>query len=162
MLTQKILKHFLSYDSKTGVFRWKEQRGRVSINEVAGSITNHGYIQIRLLGKMYSAQRLAWLYVYGDFPNLSIDHINRNKTDNMISNLRLATKSQNAQNTTICSINKSGYKGVSWCKRENKWRACIKLNGKYKSLGYHLTKEQAYSKYVEAAKTIHTHNSVTI
>lgn len=158
MLTQEILKKFLTYESETGIFRWNEDRGRVKKDEVAGSLTNWGYVQIRILGKMYSGHKLAWLYVYGEFPKLFIDHINRIRNDNRIGNLRLATKSQNSQNTTICKLNTSGHKGVSWCKREGKWRAFIKLNGKYKSLGYHENKTDAITRYVNESKKLHTHN----
>ncbi|MDA6380520.1 HNH endonuclease signature motif containing protein [Escherichia coli] len=69
---------------------------------------------IMINGKAYPAHRLAWLIVYGTMPDGFIDHINRVRTDNRISNLRLVTHSENMQNRKIQKNNKSGYRGVSW------------------------------------------------
>ena len=154
----KRLHEMIHYDAETGNFRWKKSRGRSASNSPAGTLSGSGYIQIRLDGKIYQAHRLAWLYVYGEFPSKDIDHVNRIKTDNRICNLREVTKSQNAQNILISKSNTSGIKGVNWCKRDKKWRAFIKLNGKFKSLGYFFDVKDAQSAYVMAAKTIHTHN----
>lgn len=154
----KRLHEMLHYDLETGNFRWKQSRGRAASNSAAGTISGSGYIHIRLEGKIYQAHRLAWLYVYGEFPSKYIDHANRIKTDNRICNLREVTKSQNAQNTLVSKANTSGIKGVNWCKRDKKWRASIKLNGKFKSLGYFSDVKDAQLAYGLAAKTIHTHN----
>ena len=129
MITQSELKYKLHYNQDTGIFTW------IKSGKVAG-FTRNGYIIIGINQKEYRAHRLAWLYVYGKMPNKFIDHINLNKSDNTISNLREATISQNAMNVKLSSKNKSGYKGVSWNKEKNKWRVALKLNNKQKHFGY--------------------------
>ena len=151
------LHEMIYYNQETGNFQWKKSRGRSASNSPAGTLSGSGYIQICLDKKIYQAHRLAWFYVYGKFPSKDLDHINRIKTDNRICNLREVTKSQNAQNTIISKANTSGIKGVNWCKRAKKWRAYIKLNGNFKSLGYFLNIKDAQLAYELASKTIHTH-----
>ena len=97
------------------------------------------------------AHRLAWFFVYGEWPQKQIDHINGNKSDNRISNLRLATASQNLSNKGITKSNTSGYKGVSFNRTKKKWMASIKVNKKSINLGYFLTPEEASEAYKAAA-----------
>jgi hypothetical protein len=159
MITQSILALNLNYYPFTGLFIWNRQLGRVKKGDLAGTVNSNGYVQIRIRGKIYLAHRLAWLYVHGEFPNTMLDHINMDKKDNRIANLRLATKSQNSQNTLKSAANTSGYKGVSWYDRSKKWRASIKLNQKFKHLGLFESKEDAYEAYKKAAKELHTCNN---
>ena len=123
----------LTYDKDTGVFLWV---GGVRNGRVAGSLDEYGYIRISIKRKKYRAHRLAWLYCYGRFPEFEIDHINRIKTDNRICNLRDVSSSKNSENTKIRSDNKSGVKGVSWNKAENRWYVHIKstYHGSYENL----------------------------
>lgn len=158
MITQSILALNLSYDPSTGLFTWLQQCGRVKKGEVAGTVNGKGYVQIRIKGRIYLAHRLAWLCVHGELPASLLDHINMDKQDNRIANLRLSNKSQNSQNTLTSAANTSGYKGVSWSKQFNKWRASIKLNQKSKHLGLFDSKEDANAAYCKAAQTMHTHN----
>lgn len=158
MITQSILALNLSYDPATGVFTWLQQCGRVKPGEIAGTISSNGYVQIRIKGRIYLAHRLAWLCMHGEMPALMLDHINMNKQDNRIANLRLANKSQNSQNTLASAANTSGYKGVSWSKQSKKWRASIKVNQKAKHLGFFELPEDAYAAYKNAAQELHTHN----
>jgi hypothetical protein len=85
-------------------------------------------------------------------PGCQIDHKNGRRADNRLCNLRLATQSQQNMNSRRQSNNTSGAKGVSWCKREQKWRAYIKLNGKLKHLSYFDSKHKAAAAYRQAAK----------
>lgn len=147
-LTQEYLKSVLHYDPVTGVFTWKVRtketapfqkqihcwNGRFA-NVTAGSKTTLGYIGITLLSVHQKAHRLAWLYVYGELPKSDIDHINGNRADNRIANLRAVSRRQNTQNAKIKSNNTSGYNGVSWRRRERKWYAKISSNGKEVFLG---------------------------
>lgn len=87
--------------------------------------------------------------------HLSVDHINGNSLDNRISNMRVVTHSQNLKNLKVNARNKSGFKGVSFIKNDKKWLASIQVNGKSKSLGRYLTKEDAYKAYCDASKEFH-------
>ncbi len=143
-ITQERLKELLHYDPDTGVFLWiKKNSRKISIGKVAGHIDKQGYWVIGIDKKQFFAHRLAWLYVFGEFPNGLIDHMNRNKTDNRIHNLRVATNSENGQNHKIQKNNTSGITGVFWCKKAKKWRARVKINKKYKNLGSFHTMEEA-------------------
>ena len=84
--------------------------------------------------------------------NMEVDHINRNSLDNQRKNLRICTRSQNAMNTPKSIINTSGYKGVIWFSRDNKWRAEIRVFGKNKHLGLYENIIDAAHAYDEAAK----------
>lgn len=136
ILTQKRLKELLSYNPETGDFINKVFRGlRAMPGEMAGNVSSGGYIDITIDKRKYKAHRLAWFYTYGVWPTNNIDHINRVKIDNRISNLRDVTQVQNGQNKTKHKNNTSGHTGVVWHKREQQWRARIRLNGKDIYLG---------------------------
>ena len=136
MLAQKKLKQILNYDPLTGVFIWiVTPTICVKVGSVAGCLDKKGYIDIGISGKIYKAHRLAWLYVYGYFPEYEIDHIDRNKSNNRINNLRHASHQCNQRNVGLQQNNTSGIKGVSWHKQRDKWRAEIKVNYKNYHLG---------------------------
>lgn len=130
MLTQDELKARLDYNELTGDFFWSSR----SLQK-AGTIHSRGYIQIKLYDKFYFAHRLAWLYMYGAFPDDQIDHINHNKTDNRIFNLRSVTPKENSRNRGFQSNNTSGVVGVCWDKVRGIWVANIMLNKKSMYLG---------------------------
>lgn len=88
-----------------------------------------------------------------NFPkNKDVDHINGNGLDNRKINLRVCSRSQNSMNRDKSSLNKSGYKGVSWCKAMNSWQACISFNRKTIYLGCYSTPKKAHEIYSIAAK----------
>ena len=151
MLNKDQMKKVLDYDPETGIFRWKISRGGMRKGAVSGSLNNRGYLSIMVNGKNYQAHRLAWLYVHGEFPKQNTDHINRKKIDNRIINLRMCSNSQNQANCLKRSDNTSGYKGVSWCKYNNKWNAYIRFNSKRSNLGYFSDKLKAAIAYNEKA-----------
>jgi hypothetical protein len=128
LFDQQYLHELFDYNLETGVFTWKKIKHNFLKGKVAGCLHSSGYIQIRIKDKNYQAHRLAWMMHYGEDPkDLFIDHINGNKTDNRICNLRLATNQQNQRN------NKS--KGFYWNKQKKKWKAHIRVEGKLKHLG---------------------------
>ena len=130
-LTQERLKELLHYDPITGMFTWiKPLAIRVNAGDTAGYKCPRGYIMMGVGGVYHRAHRLAWLYMYGYLPELSIDHINRVKGDNRISNLREASRQCNMRNSDISSKNTSGITGVSWHATNKRWQARITVNDK--------------------------------
>lgn len=137
---QEGIKKLLDYEPETGVFRWRGKSG-VSAGRRAGR-RNHGYIKIIIDNRDYMAHRLAWLYVYGVWPT-QIDHINGDKYDNRIVNLREVTSSQNQANAKLRSDNKVGMRGIHWSSLRSKWRALVFRDGKYVARGWFDDLEEA-------------------
>lgn len=136
-LTAERLRDLLHYDTDTGVFRRKVALSGVSkVGDIAGSYREKGYREVGVDGHRYPAHRLAWLYVYGHWPEDQVDHINGLTDDNRISNLREATHTQNSYNKGPTSRNTSGVKGVSWDRKKRKWRAQCTVAGKQYHQGY--------------------------
>jgi len=155
-ITQERLKEILSYDSDTGFFKWLVSRGRngngARVGQIAGTKDVTGRITITIEGRHYRAHRLAWLYVYGRLPNGELDHRNGVQSDNRCSNLREATKSQNAANKRVL---RAGLKGACFNRRRDKWMAAIRKDYKQIHLGYFATEQEAHAAYVEAANKLH-------
>lgn len=155
-LTQQKLKELLHYDPVTGEFTWLvARRGTACAGSKAGTVNSDGYIHIRLFGKQYKAHRLAWLYMTGSWPQDEIDHINKEKADNCWVNLREATRQQNEANKNLQSNNTSGFKGVYWNERAQKWSAQIRVNGKKKQIGLFDFQFDAMNSYILAANDLH-------
>jgi hypothetical protein len=158
LIDQKTLREIVSYDKATGDFIWVKRLSPHSvIGKVAGSHHYTGYKYLRLFGKSYPQHRLAWLYEYGYIPDCEIDHINQNKSDNRLCNLRLATREENRQNTSTYKNNTSGKKGVHWHKGHKKWYARITVNGVRVSLGLFNDLNEASTAYQNAVKQLHSH-----
>jgi len=150
-ITQDLLKELLNYNRDTGVFTWKVNRGRnAKAGDVAGSKNSKGYMQIKISSKLYQSHRLAWLYEYGEFPEIGIDHINHNKEDNRIENLTIKSQLENCKNQSLVKNNTSGVCGVTYRKDVNKWVAQIRANREYKFLGIFEDKEDAIKARKEA------------
>lgn len=137
MLTQKELKKVLHYDQKTGIFIRLIPSGGAIKNSIAGTKHNGRYTRIQIDGNRYLAHRLAWLYTYGYFPENQLDHIDRNKRNNKISNLREVSHQCNNRNCGNPKHNTSSVRGIYWSKSNNKWYTQIKINYKIIYLGYH-------------------------
>lgn len=146
------LKKIFDYDPNTGIIRSKVKNGRWQAGRAVGSMAVNGYLRLRVLGKDEYSHRLAWALYYGDWPDRSIDHLNRNRSDNSIENLRLADHNQNAANQSLRSDNTSGKKGVTWNARRGKWEAQIQFKGVRKS-GYFDSIEDASAFYDMAAES---------
>ncbi len=159
MLTQKRLKEVLKYDPRTGVFTNRRSRIGVTAYKVAGSIKKDGYVCIMIDKKAYTAHRLAWFYMTGEWPKNQIDHINHVRSDNRFSNLREATNEENSRNLKLFSNNRSGFSGVSWNKRHKKWYSKITINKKEKFLGSFDKKEDAIKARIEANKKYGYHEN---
>lgn len=153
-ITAEILREYLSYDPTTGQFsRIKKTWRSVQLGDASGHICPRGYLYITVLGHKHRAHRLAWLWYYGRWPVLSIDHINGDKMDNRIQNLREVTHSQNKANAVRQANNTSGVKGVY--RKRNKWQAAITFKRRRKVLGVFDRIEDAASAYAAASAKIH-------
>lgn len=157
MVTQKRLKELFDYDPDTGVFkRIKRVTGRKgNIGDIAGSLKTNGYINIFIDRKQYLAHRLAWLYQYGEFPAQMVDHIDGDKSNNKITNLREATRNQNNYNATLSKRNKSGCKCVYKDKVRNQWVVEIKKDNKKNHIGRFYKFEDAVKAYKKHAELLH-------
>jgi hypothetical protein len=138
---------------KDGDLYWIEKSNSlVPAGTKAGTLRKDGYVGIFIKGTYHFAHRIIWEMHNGEIPSgLTIDHVDRNRSNNNISNLRLCTFQQNHFNRSKQINNKSGFKGVSWHKQKGKWVAQIKIEGKNKFLGFFNDPEKAYEKYCEKA-----------
>ena len=161
MLTQSRVKELLDYDPLTGVFTYKTLRGRMTGGSVAGALHKHGYRHIKIDNKLYKEHVLAWLYVNGVFPSGHIDHIDHDKANNAISNLRDVNRMGNLQNQIKShSNNKTGFLGVSLKKRSGKYLAQIQVAKKVIFIGHFDTPEEAHIAYVQAKRNLHSTCSI--
>jgi hypothetical protein len=159
MLTFKRASEVFSYDPETGIVTWKERASRrVWIGEEAGCMNSYGYRRIRLEGVHCMTHRLAWLLTYRKWPASQLDHINGDRLDNRIDNLREATPAENQQNLKRRKNNTSGYVGVR--KSLNKWQAIIAIDRKRIHLGNFDTIEEAAAAYAAAKAELHTFQPV--
>lgn len=155
MLTAARLREVLDYNPETGEFRWRVTLSRRALaGSVAGCLDPDNYIKIRVDGTLYLGHRLAWLYVYGEFPASRLDHKNVKRDDNRITNLRPASGSQNSANRGLDKNNTSGAKGVYWRPLRNKWQAMIQKDGRQRHLGYFDNRDDGAAAYLSAAKTL--------
>ena len=143
------VKKYLDYNQDTGVFQWKiRTSNRIKVGDEAGVITKLGYRALSLFGKKEYCHRLAWFFVHGEMPDC-IDHINGNKLDNRIVNLRNTTKAMNNRNQhhsrTNLMLGVSSYQ----TKKGTKYRAVITESGNYKHLGSFDSEEKAFAAYKE-------------
>lgn len=143
-MTQDELKQRLHYDPLTGLFT------NLRTGKVTGTLMKSGYLQIRVMSKLYYAHQLAWFYLYGIWLDF-IDHEDNDRQNNCKLNLRAATQAQNNKNSSMNRNNTSGFKGVSFSKQKNKWQATITVESKHKSLGFHIKAEDAALAYDAAA-----------
>ena len=166
-ISQEDLKKLLHYNPKTGILTWKVRPLSMFPNEgtcaswnsrCAGkdltSVDSIGYISSSVNNKKYHAHRVAFFIYHGFLPEI-VDHKNRIKTDNRISNLRAATKSLNSCNAKLRSNNTSGVKGVGWHKQSKRWRVRIKVNSVEHNFGLFIDKDEAIKVAKEKRKLLH-------
>jgi len=154
-LTVDLLKHLFDYDKETGNLIWKTALAKkTNVGDIAGCKCSRGYCYITINKKSYLAHRLVYLMHKGYLPK-TLDHINGQRADNRIENLRPASLSQNAHNRKINRNNKSGYKGVCFNTKAKKWLAQICHNSKNMSLGFYDTPEEADAVVRKAREELH-------
>lgn len=131
-LTHDKLTDLLAYDPDTGIFTWKSRANkRLFVGSRAGYVGSQGYRYIKILGKKYPEHRLAWFYVHGQLnPKRHIDHINHDRSDNRMANLRLVTAAQNAQNRSKTTHSRTQQTGIYYRKRDKKYVAQLRVGGR--------------------------------
>ncbi len=156
-LTQHKVKELLVYDKEVGDFFWKisKRSGNKIPGKPAGCLHHSGYWHIRVCGKLIRAHRLAWLYEYGHVPDVDIDHINGNKADNRIENLRLVIGFNNQENIKVARRDsRTGLPGA-FPERSGRYKSSIQVDGESLYLGMYDTATEAHEMYVRAKKAYH-------
>jgi hypothetical protein len=143
MVTQERLKELFSYDPMTGIFVHRISRGPARVGHRAGSPSGHGYRKIVIDYERFYEHHLAWLYIYGEWPD-ELDHVDRDGNNNRISNLRKASRSQNNVNSMFAK------KGAYFDRRTNRWFSKIQVNHRSVWLGDFCTAEEAHDAYSQA------------
>ena len=153
MITQIYIQSVFKYDN--GQLFWLGNRRGAPKNKPIGSVSGKGYLACMLDGKHYLVHRLIYLYVHGYMPKF-IDHINGNKKDNSVENLRNVTRSGNQQNMRIAySSSQSNLLGAFYSKKQKKWFSSICTNGKKSYLGSFDCPEKAHQAYLKAKRDLH-------
>jgi len=168
--TQRVLdadevRRLLDLNYETGELRWTAaaSSGRIA-GRIAGYVSNNGYCQIKIGQRMYLAHRLVWLIVHGEWPAGQIDHIDGNRLNNAVDNLRVVTAAQNIQNIAVTGRKSaSGLVGAIYVpgepRRRDKWESRIKVNGVSHRLGLYATPEAAHAVYLRAKAQLHPYFS---
>lgn len=156
-LTFEQANRWLDYNQETGQFIWKVSTCKANAGSVAGYINSNGYVIVGLLGEKYRLHRLAWLLTHGQWPDGTIDHINCDKTDNRLCNLRSVSHAVNMQNKREPTIaNTSGFLGVYWSARRGGFMASVGFESKkQKRRGPYKTPERAFAAYVDLKRMHH-------
>jgi hypothetical protein len=149
------LREVLDYNPGTGDLVWKVATSpAVSVGRVAGSVRLNGYLQVRIDKKIYLCHRVAMAMANGEWPQGEVDHINGDKRDNRLGNLRVVDRRTNAENKRRpLSHNICGHLGVS--PKNGRYSASIRSKGRFTWLGMFDTPEEASAAYVAAKREIH-------
>jgi hypothetical protein len=160
-LTAQRLRELFSYDPSSGAFCRLTQRGPSRPGPVSMCLDTHGYPVMRVDYKLYRAHRLAWLHATGAWPMHDIDHIDGNRSNNRLANLRDVTRGENCQNLRAAqSHSDHGVLGVSRTNKSTTWRARIAVNGRTVYLGCFETQAEAQAAYLRAKRELHPANTL--
>lgn len=138
--SQKRLKEDFTYNPETGEF--------IRYDGKFGCINKAGYCNIFYNKERYYVHRLIWKWWYGEEPE-HIDHINGDKLDNSINNLRSVTHAANRRNSKKDIRNKSGFTGISWSNQDNRWKSTVTINNKTTCIGLYKNKEEAHKERLD-------------
>ena len=159
------LRRLFDLNAETGEIRWSTACSRGSLtHRVAGSNLNSGYRQVKVGGCSYLVHRVIWAIVYGVWPERAIDHIDGNRSNNAVTNLRLATASQNMQNLAVKQTKSaSGLMGAihvpGTSRRRERWESRIRVGGVQKYLGSFESPQDAHTAYMNAKSQHHPYSS---
>lgn len=147
------VRHLFTLDAERGVLirRVAPNHHPQRIGEEVGTHRCDGYLETCIHGRRYLVHRLVWLHLHGVWPDAEIDHIDLNKANNCVSNLREATRSLNLHNTRVRKSSSVGVKGVTFDKKYKRYRAQINTKGKRRCLGRYATAQEAGEAYRRAS-----------
>lgn len=157
LLPDDLAKMFI-YWPDTGDLIWNVQKGRARVGDIAGTPDGKGRLRIEISGKTYMVHHICFALFHGKWPSEQVDHINQNKTDNRITNLREASNAENSRNRKRAA-GKAGYKGVTLHK--GKYISRIMMDGKVHNLGSFDCPKEAHEAYCKAAEELHGEFSCT-
>lgn len=141
-ISSEILLNLFNY--KDGNIYWKQWKKGRRRNLIAGTINNNGYLKITIDGKQMYAHRIVWIMHNGNIDDgYEIDHINHNRSENRIENLRIVTRSENAKNLSMAANNKTGFTDVFFNKKRNKYFSSVKVGNNHIFGGWHYSIESA-------------------
>lgn len=123
------------YDSESGLLTRRKWTSNRTVGAPVGSPNKDGHLKTTIRGKSYLVHRVIWLMNYGEWPAGCVDHIDGDPANNRLSNLRIASKSENGRNRGISVLNTSGCTGVCWLSKLGRWQAQIKTDEGHKCLG---------------------------
>lgn len=154
------LRELLLYDPRSGEFFYRVRTtNSVCVGDIAGTIHRTGYRMICIDRRKYLAHRLVWLYVNGEWPRHQVDHIDGDKLNNRITNLRDVSVTVNQQNQRKAGRrNKTGFLGVTL--NGGRFKATIVIDGKQKYLGSYAKPEIAHAAYLDAKRMHHAGNTL--
>jgi hypothetical protein len=147
-IDQTVLKLLFNYDPETGILSRKVRTtNSIQVGNIAGTTPKHNLPnKVSVNNRLYKTHRVIWLWFYGELPEM-LDHIDHDKNNNRISNLRPASKVANSLNRKVNSHNTSGFKGVGWSNQMNKWFAKLKIAGRQKVIGFYTDRYDAACAY---------------
>jgi hypothetical protein len=155
------LREAVAYDPVTGLFHRLKNSSWTKAGDLAGCTNKKGYVEFNVLGKLHRANRLAWLYVHGEWPKGVIDHQDGNRSNNAIGNLRDVPNRVNCENRRKPNKNNGiGLLGVRFHASSGKYEARIRVDGALKYLGLHGSAESAHLAYVDAKRIHHQGNTL--
>ena len=137
----EVLKEDFTYSTDTGTL--------YRLGDPSGTLDSRGYLVVTIKNRQYKVHRCIWFLHYGVWPDNGLDHIDRVKDNNRITNLRDVTQKVNMSNRGIRSDNKSGWSCVSWCNTKLKWCARKQFGETYKFMGYFSCPTKAYLSILE-------------
>lgn len=143
-----------SYDASTGLFNRRVAMSKYPAGSPCGT-HRHDYMYVRYQGKMILAHRLAWAMHHGEWPTVPLDHINMDRMDNRIENLRLSSVTENNRNRGADKRNALGIKGVAFDRRSGRYVAKISADRVTHHLGHFQTRDEAAHAYNKAALRLH-------
>ena len=173
MIDPELLRELIDYNPETGAMTWLERpesmfprerlfkmwNTRYANTPALNYLNHHGYLVGWILGRRYQSHRVAWAIHYGEWPDGQIDHINHDRSDNRITNLRVVTNQENHKNMSHRCDNTSGVVGVYWYKRTKKWKAEIRVSGRCIHLGYFKDFDKAVTARKEAERRYDFHEN---